>query len=227
MLLEMATNPPVVPTDPTAFEVWAQIVLPAIVGFGSLVVAGASWWTSRTATRIAAEATDIAKEAASAEAAREERAYVLEMNRLLSEFVLAISAHIFEVKIALKNTVQLGNGFTIPSPGPAPDDAILIGHLDVARMIAREQDRELLRKLKECLDATAEAPIQIQEHWYLRIVEAVRNWRNGTWSVNGFEGFLRDKPAIIARAAASYRRERDAKRASEPPKSTPSAGSTI
>jgi hypothetical protein len=40
----------------TAFEWWAQIVIPTFVGLSGLAVAAAAWWTSRQAVQIAADA---------------------------------------------------------------------------------------------------------------------------------------------------------------------------
>ncbi|WP_167140213.1 hypothetical protein [Diaminobutyricimonas sp. TR449] len=184
-------------TEPSLAD-WISWVL-ALLAIGvSTFVGIMAWRTSHKATLIANAALD-------AENARDHDRYRQAMTEAIANFILEVATYSSKVQKWLleANEVEMSFPGTNPDELPYPTEpsaAAITGLFEVARLVARGEDRTVLAETEPYLVAVRKTPLHSQEAPLRELVSALRKWRDGTWSANEIVDFLRTKKPARSRA---------------------------
>jgi hypothetical protein len=193
--------------DPSSFDWWAQIWIPATVAAASLLVALASWLTARRATRIAKDSADAeatrSKQASTREEARDGRDYERSLDQALVALVEAAGSYAAAVDewVDEASDVEInwrGHPDDTPYP-PLPSTAVVYSKLQAAMIYAREGDRTQLGQVDGYIRDVFKSDKRYKASSRMKfLVETIRKWRDGSITAKTFHARVKRKRDTIA-----------------------------
>lgn len=161
-------------TDRGRWAAVVEVVVPAIAGFGAIVVAIASWQTAVRATKIASDSAD--SETARLREDRRER-YEWRLDEALVEIAKLLAAHrllltrILSAEMAGKPTESLRS--------ERNDSAFKLGsELGIVSMVTRGEDSEVIGLLQSALRKAATHPDDQHMKLVMAISAVLQAWRS-------------------------------------------------
>ena len=157
---------------------WAattDVVVPAVAGFGALIVAVASWQTALRATKIASDAAD--HEAMRLSEDRRER-YEWRLDEALVHIAKLLAA--YRLVLARIQKAEMAGKPTQKLRAQSKDDAFELGsELGIVAMVAKGEDSEVIDLLQSALRKAATHPDVQHMKLVMAISAILQTWRSG------------------------------------------------
>lgn len=192
---------------PSAFETWAQLIIPLLAAIASFAVAISANRSANKATAIAKQGVDAERERGDHEREHADREVARDYAKRLDDRLIILIEALGEYGDAADRWVAAVNeidgewrGFPEDAPYPdRPSTAVLVSSLQAAMLVAHGDDRLYLAQVDGLVRDTLRSP----SFWKTSrrgkvLVEEIRKWRDGSSSDGVFKARLKRKRKAIA-----------------------------